>query len=263
MTSAPIFIGGAPRSGLTVLRAILDGHPDISCGPDAGHTALTLTSADFEATLGSLHEEHFFLPEAQVRENFAKAIGAPMRSRATSVGKRRWADKTAFNILIFERLALLFPEAQFIHLVRDGRDVAASLLERKWRSASGVLFDHCARADAAARYWSQLVAAGLKAEAALGPRVLRMRYEDLVRDPLGVLHRLCGFLGEAFDPAMIAIERRDLGLDGLERETGDRLLRPISQSAAGRWRRDLRPADAAAIFDAHRPIFGHLGHQRG
>ncbi|MDZ7627439.1 MAG: sulfotransferase [Parvularculaceae bacterium] len=263
MTTGPIFIGGAPRSGLTLLRAILDGHPGISCGPDTGHTALTLTSADFETTLGALHEAHFFLSRDTVRESFAAAIAAPMRKRASLQGKRRWADKSAFNVLVFERLALLFPDAHFIHLVRDGRDVAASLLERKWRATSGALFEQCASANGAARYWAHLVAAGLKAEVAatIAPRILRVRYEDLVSDPVASVRLLCSFLGEAFDPAMIEIDRRRMGLAGLERETADRLEKPLNLSAAGRWRRDLRPADAAAIFIAHRPLFQHFGYQ--
>lgn len=260
--TGPIFIGGAPRSGLTLLRVILDAHPAISCGPDIGHTALTMTSADFETTLGTLHRDHFFLDPEMVRANFARAIAAPMEKRAVAHGKRRWADKTAFNILVFERLATLFPAARFIHLVRDGRDVAASLLERRWRSPTGALFDQCARAAGAARYWASLIARGLQAEAdaALTGRILRLRYEDLAAQPDKTLRSLCRFIGEEFDPDILKLEKRRPALAGLELETADRLMQPIGTQAVRRWRRDLRPEEASAAFAAYEPLFKMLGY---
>ncbi len=257
----PIFIGGAPRSGLTLLRLVLDAHPEISCGPDAGHVALTMTAADFEATLGGLHREHFFLEEDYVRRNFARAIAAPMEARARALGKQRWADKTAFNILVFEQLARLFPGALFIHLVRDGRDVAASLLERRWRAPSGAIFDHCATPAAAARYWGSIVTRGIDVERKLASRLLRVRYEDLAAHPALTTNRICEFAGLAPDPDLIGIERREPALAGLELETADRFTRPINAGAVGRWRRDLRPAVAAAIYEGHRSLFQALGYE--
>ncbi|MFN0022585.1 MAG: sulfotransferase family protein [Parvularculaceae bacterium] len=260
MSAGPIFIGGAPRSGLTLLRVILDAHPAISCGPDVGHVALTMTSADFAATLGGLHADHFHLTPKAVREAFACAIAAPMEKRCVARGKQRWADKTAFNILVFEQLARLFPDARFIHVVRDGRDVAASLLERQWRSPSGAVFQQCASAAGAARYWRSLVARGLTAESdtLLDGRILRLRYEDLVKEPQQSMRDVCEFLGEDFDPAMVRIEATTIDLAGLELEAAGRLRRPVNQTAAGRWRRDLAPADAAAIRRDHAPIFDAL-----
>lgn len=260
--NGPIFIGGAPRSGLALLRLMLDGHPAISCGPDVGHVALTMTSSDFESTLGDLHREHFFLDAEKVRRIFARAIAAPMEKRAAALGKARWADKTAFNILVFERLAQLFPEARFLHLVRDGRDLAASLMERQWRDPSGRLFDQCASLSGAARYWASIVTRGLRAEAdpSLAGRILRLRYEDLAAQPGETLRQVCAFIGAAFDPGMLAIERRQAPLAGLELESADRLRRPVNADAIGRWRRDLRQEDAAALYAAHRPLFEALGY---
>lgn len=262
MLKGPIFIGGAPRSGLTLLRVILDGHPAISCGPDTGHIALTMTSADFEATLGGLHRDHFFLETAKVRENFARAIAAPMEKRALTTGKARWADKTAFNILAFEQLAKLFPEARFIHLVRDGRDLAASLLERRWRAPSGGLFDHCASVAGAGRYWASIVMHGLAAESApvLAGRVFRIRYEDLATKPAETIRDVCGFIGEDFEPDMLKFDKRQPALAGLELETAGRLRRPINSSAVGRWHRDLNSMETTAMFSAHRRLFETLGY---
>lgn len=261
--TTPIFIGGAPRSGLTLLRVILDAHSSISCGPDVGHVALSMTAADFEATLGGLHREHFFLEPATVRENFAQTIAAPMERRAQEHGKKRWADKTAFSILVFEQLAKLFPDAQFIHVVRDGRDLAASLIERRWRAPSGALFDQCASAAGAGRYWASIVSRGLAAEsaAALAGRILRIRYEDIAAKPAETVQAICAYVGVAFEPAMLTIEDREAALAGMELETAGRLRRPINPGAVGRWRRDLRPADAAAIHSTYRRLFEVLGYE--
>lgn len=259
----PIFIGGAPRSGLTLLRLLLDAHPSISCGPDTGHVAMIMTAKNFEDTLGSLHRDHFLLAPEAVRANFARAVCAPMNRRAATLGKRRSADKTAFNILVFAHLGALFPAAQFIHLVRDGRDLAASLLERRWRSPAGALFDQCASPAGAARYWAQIMSIGSQAEEnpALADRILRVRYEDLCERPEETLRAVCGFLGEAFDPEILRLETRNAALAGMELETADRLRRPINARAVGRWRRDLRPEDAAAIRRAYAPIFDKLGYK--
>lgn len=260
--SGPVFIGGAPRSGLTFLRVMLDAHPAISCGPDVGHVAMTMTSADFEATLGGLHREHFFLETEAIRRNFAQAIAAPMERRAASLGKRRWADKTALNILVFEQLGRLFPEARFLHLVRDGRDLAASLLERRWRDPAGTVFAQCASAGGAGRYWASIVARGLKAEAdpALAGRIMRVRYEDLAAKPHETLGAICAFLGEAFDQEMAATENRRLALAGLELESAERLRQPVNTAAVGRWRRDLRRADADALYAGSRALFEEFGY---
>jgi hypothetical protein len=246
---------------MTLLRVILDAHPSISCGPDVGHVALTMTSADFETTLGDLHREHFHLERDEVRARFARAIAAPMRKRASLNAKRRWADKSAFNVLVFDRLAALFPDARFIHLVRDGRDLAASLLERRWRAPSGAVFDHCASVAGAARYWASLTQRGLEEETLLGDRVLRIRYEDLAARPSETMQAICAFLVEPFEPTIVALEDRRPTLAGLELETADRLRRSVNQSAVGRWRRDLAADDAAAVFEAFRPLFETLGYQ--
>ncbi len=258
----PIFIGGAPRSGVTLLRLLLDAHPSITCGPDTGHIALTMTAASFEEALGRLHRDHFFLAPEAVRANFAHAVSAPMKKRAAALGKRRWADKTMFNILVFGQLAQLFPTAQFIHVVRDGRDLAASLLERAWRSPAGALFDQCASVAGASRYWASIVSLGLQAEElpSLTGRVMRLRYEDLAARPEKTLRAVCGFLGEDFDPDILTLERRQPALAGLEIETADRLRRPVNAEAVGRWRRDLRAEDAAAIRRAYAPIFAKIGY---
>lgn len=260
MGRGPVFLGGCPRSGLALLGASLDTHPDISCGPDAGLLGLTLAARDFALTLGELHEEHFDLPPERVSANFGAAIGRILDARRVRLGKKRVAEKSALNVLVFNDLARLFPDAQFIHCVRDGRDVAASLLERQWRDPNtGGIFAHCADAGAAARYWAGLASIGLGAEQALGERVLRVAYEDLARAPKATLTRVLKFLDIDWDDRVLALHERN-DLRDFDRETAERFRLPIHDGYAGRWRRDLDAAQLAAVEANAGPALKQFGY---
>jgi hypothetical protein len=246
----PVFLGGAPRSGLTLLRALLDGHPRFSAGPDAWIVSMALTQRDMAKTLGALLENEFAVDTATLRRAFAAAIGKILSGRATLSGKARIVEKTPLNVLVFTDLASLFPHAQFVHVVRDGRDVAASLLERAWKDPrTGRLLPQCADSAGAGRYWSQLASEGLSAERALGERILRLAYEDIVREPQLTLRRLLEFLGEPYAEEMLDFPARALALIGMEQDSAAGLKKPLHVSQVGRWRREL-DAGAQAMFGA-------------
>src|SRR5205807_5792933 len=83
--------------------------------------------------------------------NYPELVDAVFAAFAQSQGKPRWGDKTPNNVLHLPLLSRLFPDAQFVHIVRDGREVAASLAEQSWwRSSAGE----------AARWWRECVDAG-------------------------------------------------------------------------------------------------------
>lgn len=262
MTSprGPVFLGGCPRSGLTLLGAILDSHPEISCGPDASIIGLALAAREFAQTFGNLHEEHFALPPERVSANFATAISRILDARRANRGKARAAEKSALNVLVFKDLARLLPEAQFIHCVRDGRDVAASLLERQWRDPrTGDVFAHCADAGAAANYWSGLATIGLEAEEALANKVRRVAYEDLVRDPKSTMMGVFEFLGVSWSDSALALHERNDFTDFNE-ETAKRFREPIHNGYVGRWRRDLDGAQQNAVESNAGPMLKRLGY---
>ncbi len=256
-----IFLGGCPRSGLTLLRVILDAHPEISCGPDSGALSLAVAARDFASTLGALHSEHFHLPPERVRANFAAAISAILESRRRRDGKARAAEKSPMNVVLFPVFAELFPEAQFIHVVRDGRDVAASLMSRDWREAqSGRRFDYSADPQAAGRYWSNLVDLGLTAERSIGrARVYRLPYESLAREPEAALRALFAFLGCKWSGDVLGFHERNLDLVGLETESASELRAPIHANSVGRHRA-LEPDIIDAIVRPARGALKSLGY---
>ena len=223
-----VFAGGCPRSGLAVLRRLLTADRRLYCGSDTGIAAAIAQQWDAFATqLSGLHESSFDLPPEAVRANMAGLIddllGAPLKHKDDV----RVIEKTPLNILTFERLAALLPGARFIHVVRDGRDTAHSLLERDWRDGSGQPLAYVSRPDMAVEYWSQMVEKGLKAEKAIGRRrCLRVRYEALVRQPADMLGRIQRFLG--LEPKRITRFDHPLDWQGLECDSLPALNSPIS-----------------------------------
>ena len=106
-----------------------------------------------------------------------------------------WIDHTPGNIRYASSLSQMFPASRFVHLVRDGRAVAASILPLDW--GPNTIAD-------AARWWSMHIAIGLAGERTLGPeRVLTVRYEDVVCKPEVVLPKICRFAGLSYDERMI------------------------------------------------------------
>lgn len=184
----PIFIVGCQRSGRTLLRVMLDSHPDISCGPK---TRFLVDVVD--AVIGSKlpdHLERFGFPESYWWERIAEMFDRIHSDYAAKRGKSRWADKTGYYARHIDVLDKLFPDCQVIHVVRDPRDVVASHRQK---------FGYLA-AIKALRKWPVYVRSARAAGNRLGPaRYTEVRYEQLVTDTEATLRKLIAFLGEPWD----------------------------------------------------------------
>lgn len=145
-------------------------------------------------------------------ECFADAVRAVFRVYAAHREKPLYGDKTPGFVRELPLLAELFPEARFVHLVRDGRDVVLSLREMDWAQRGGL--------DTLARFWQTNVDLGFTAGEQLGPRRYReLRYEELIDDPESELRGVCSFLGLAYEAAMLSYHER-----------ADELARSLRQS---------------------------------
>jgi hypothetical protein len=233
----PIVVG-APRSGTTLLRLMLDAHPNLAIPPETGFLRLGTT---FKATKTGLREafaraivgypadapgwHDFGIAEASFRgaleelEPFTVSEGFRTfyRLYAARFGKPRWGDKTPLYCMEIETIRRMLPEARFIHLIRDGRDSALSL-RRMWFSPGPGI-------EIQAAFWRKCV---LRArEAGLGhPDYLEVRYEDLVRRPRDTVERVCAFVELDYRDEMARPHTR----------SGDRL-----SEHKGRWRPDGKP----------------------
>jgi hypothetical protein len=250
----PILIIGSARSGTTMLRLILDTHPRISCGEE---THLLQTMEPAMSRHWRLLERYGF-PRGYWTTRLAAFYGGAMSDYATGRGKARWADKDPSNTLLLPFADELFPDAQYIHLIRDGHDVVASHRDR-WGYRSGL--------RAARGVWRRYVDIAREFGARQPPgRYHELRYEALVAQPEAQLRELFAFLGEVWEPAVLEFDRAQH--DGTERysrftaqrrsEGGD--ASTIYRSRVGAGRDSLDPVLRTMLHRSSGSLLRELGY---
>lgn len=261
----PIFIGGAPRSGTTLVRVMLDSHPRIHCGTELRVVqALTSLWSSAEQVGRPLLSTAYGVDAEHLRQTFASLILSFLEPAWRASGKARVAEKTPLNVLVFPELRRLFPESPLVHVIRDVRDVVASRLERDRATAdAGATLDTVALARARAEEWVNAVAVRRRmlADRHLAATYFELRYEQLVHRPHEVLERLFTFLGERFDPGVLAFHRVDRNVDGSEEWSADAVRRPLFTSSCGRWRVNLRADELRAVLRVARREMAELGYE--
>jgi hypothetical protein len=211
----PIFVLCNGRSGSTLLRFMLDAHPDIACPPETNVPALMaqlatvwslIEGAPLSANRG---DEPPAVPDAAVagvRATMNLMIGSYLSRRE----KTRYCDKSLGTARYADFLLRVYPNAKFLCLYRHPMDVIASGLEACPWGLSGYGFDPYIATSpgnsvlALARFWSDSVSVILDIEERLGEHCLRVRYEDVVTDPEAECARIFGFLGATQAPGIAA-----------------------------------------------------------
>ncbi|TQN31677.1 sulfotransferase family protein [Haloactinospora alba] len=161
------------------------------------------------------------------------ALGIVFRAYARRFGKPRWGDKRPAYYQNINAIMRLFPDAQIVQLIRDGRDCVGSLKQMPW-------YRH--NSYHAISTWAEAIDYGRSAAARLGPDTFyQVRYESLIADPQRELTALCDFLGEKFDPAMC--EPREVADVAVpKRKTWhENTHGAVTQSTAGTWEKRLAP----------------------
>jgi hypothetical protein len=207
---------GSPRSGTTLLRSILDSHPHVCC--PTWETGLfdrlsAFVSGDFVKRRGS--EANFCsLSRPEVIAWLRRCADDLMGGFLARSGKSRWGEKTPAHVFHMRLIDEVYPGSQFIHIIRDGREVVRSLQNVEWSR-------HDIRWSVSR--WTESVAAGRSAGEHLGPtRYLEVRYEELTRDSRGTVERLCSFLGEPFSESMLEHHKPENNSWGLSLEANQR-----------------------------------------
>lgn len=269
----PFFIVGNDRSGTTMLRLILD-RSSVAIPPEsmflvdfepvrrAGGLDDPAAAAAFlrrvwehpRVRLWGIAESPPAVPlDLTHADAYRFAVEAPFRAYARMNEKERWADKTPLYLAHVDELAEVWTDARFVVLVRDGRDVALSLL--------GVPFGPN-NVWAAAHFWARGIDLGVTAEKRHGARVLTIRYEDLVTDPATHVERLCAFLGLAFEPDMLAIEHTDSS-KVLKDQAGwfTNVWAGINRSAVGKWKTEMSPRQQRVFDQVAGPQLERMGYE--
>lgn len=203
----PIFLLSAARSGSTLTRIILDTHPEIYSPSELELGQLASNLCFSIGLLEGANDEPLHNREAmeRTRTMLSDLLGFYTRRK----GKRIWCEKSPANAAFEELLAGVFPEARFICLYRDARDVVHSLVEVFRHGIPADLRDYVRRCpgdplQAAMRHWVDTTERLLESERRHPARTFRLRYEDMVAEPAGTLAPLFRFLDLEWDPASLA-----------------------------------------------------------
>ncbi len=255
-SSRPIFIGGLFKSGTSLLRAMLGQHPHIATGLETYWFDIDwneLEGANSKERLRRIaafyqidndEAEALARCSADVRAFLDELLGRHARVQ----GKRRWAEKTPGNVIYARRLFSLWPEAGLIHVVRDPRDVLASLRQaRKWDDP-----------DYFASMWCKFF--GAVEEAKADPpwpegNFAEIRYEELVTRPEQVMRRVIEFAGEPWHSDVSRFNGKTDDFDIVLQHTGkasttlDRLRHPLEQGRVGLWSQVLTPEELDYVYE--------------
>ena len=267
-----VFIVGKGRSGTTLVRAMLTSHPRLTIPPEthfivplADDRRLVDGSGEFD--LSAFMERLARSPgfrrmdldtdelkrslESSAPPDYPQAIREVFALYARKASKDRYGDKSPGQVLQIERLAEMFPESVFIHVVRDGRNVLLSNLETSFGPSDVVQ---------GAVVWKRLVRDGRRAGRLLGKdRYCEIRYEDLVADPEAEIRRMSDFCGLEFDASMLRYfeNAEDLGVNATNHGN---LSRPPTAGLRD-WRRQMTSRQVAIFESLAGDTLSDLGYE--
>ncbi len=260
-----VFVIGCPRSGTTLLQRMLDSHPELAVANDThfipraiahlhGEVDFALTP-ELVARVRSYHRFHRLgLADHEVDDaayeavTYGEFVSCLYDTFAANNGKRRGGEKTPDYARHVPLLHGLFPSARFVHIIRDGRDVALSTLDwaddnkgpGRWTLWPESPIGTCAL------WWKWQIAEALACAKYLGPDVIfEVRYEELVANPGEVLADVATFLDLEYTDSMLHFNRgRTRHAAGLSAKAA--WLPPTG--GLRNWRRDMSEEDVA-IFE--------------
>jgi hypothetical protein len=247
----PIFIGGEPRSGTTLMRVLLDSHPAIACGPESQFFAdpKFWEYREHVTSKWARRAEGFGYGASDLDDLFRDFVRGWFETYMKRQGKRRWADKTPQTLWVLPQVWSLFPKARFVHMIRDGRDVACSVIEQSWGPDNVK--------DAAER-WVRSIECGLRWRG--DPRYMEVRYEDLVADTEGQVRRVLDFVGEPFTPEVLEYYRKKHDWAAMNQKGAEQAAKPVYSDSIGRWRREMTEKQQKQFHKVAGPTLRMLGY---
>jgi len=277
---SPIFIVGCPRSGTTLLALMLNKSSSLNVTLESGFLPeLERKSQDygdfasakerwyfirdlqnFDATSSTKAFDIFKISEHEAEEairnvapvDYAGAADAIFKADAVKMGAERWANKTPKYVLKIDKLAEMFPQGQFIHLVRDPRDVAASIVRAGWASTF----------REATQIWIEHLKAGREARRNLSDhRYFEVRYEDLVLNPIEEVKEVRKW-------AKLKLGKESLGFyekseKKVQNEHDDLfplINKPIDRSRAYAWHRELSDTNISDVEKISKKEMKEIGY---
>lgn len=280
------FIVGVGRSGTTLLRLMLDAHPEMAIPPETHFLPQVIRAAKDLPNPGEKFVEivtnyrtwgDYGLDEKTLSEEVSKAspeLGSALRTfyklYAARFGKVRWGDKTPLYVRHMTGIQSVLPEARFIHVIRDGRDVALSN-KQTWFGPDSV--------RESAVWWRDWIISA-RNQAEYLDHYLEVRYENLVEGTEPTLKKICDFLELSWSPKMLDYYlssdqrmreiRRDIPAtkgSGMVRghdRTGIHAMtsNPPDRGRIGRWRSEMDPAELRVFEEEAGQLMDALNYER-
>jgi hypothetical protein len=227
-TQAPLFLVGSERSGTTLLRLMLDHHPEIAFEKEFD---FVVTQVSDTGVLPPLHSYLDWIATVRGADyaldrslDYRGLVNDFLRQKQAASGGKPHVGATVHRD--FDRLRFLWPEARYIHLVRDPRDVARSVVQKGW---AGNIYQASEFWLTAENCWDSLVR-HLKSD-----QVIEIHYEDLVRGTEAALTDICRFVGVEYSERM------------LEYRADAPQYPPPDPSLVAQWKTKLSPPDVAMV----------------
>jgi hypothetical protein len=277
-----VFIVGCPRSGTTLLRRLVDTHPHIAIIHQSrfipnffekrrgltpeGLVTTKLVDRLLEArgvkNLETSREMLESLVDAGEPVSYSTFVTGVFDLYGKVQGKRLVGDKTPAYVRRIPTLHALWPDAKFVHIIRDGRDVCMSAIN--WRKADHALGRFSTwgedQVSTAAVWWEWHVRLGREDGGSLAPQLYHeVRYEELVSGPANTCEKLCDFLDLPYDDAMLRFhegrEKADPNLDA------KKAWRPLTPGLR-KWSEQMRSEDLERFEAASGDLLEELGYLR-
>ena len=282
------FVVGMNRSGTTLLRMMLDAHPELTIPPETHFVpdlikAAREDSATPESALAAMKsarewDDFGFSDEEMLGRLRALAEIKPGPAVRTfyaaytdQQGKPRWGEKTPTYVQKMRLIQRALPEARFIHVIRDGRDVALSVLDRTVRDLTA--------ADIARRWQKKITKA--REDSPKLDHYVEVRYEDLILDTEPVLRHVCEFIELPWDDALLSYHERSadrlremaraLPAEGRAKElsverrmaTHEMTTKPPSADRVARWRTQMTDEQRQQFETVAGGLLDQLGYPTG
>ncbi len=282
------FVVGVNRSGTTLLRMMLDAHPELTMPPETHFVPELIEVAEQEpATPEALLETvtsqrewgDFGLAEEELLERFracdpltaGAALRAFFEAYAERVGKPRWGDKTPIYVKSMRKIQRALPEARFVHVIRDGRDVALSIRDRAVKEHT---------IEAIAERWVRRITRAREQAKGLD-HYREIRYESLILDTEPTLREICEFFALPWDDAVLDYHERSAGrLEEMKRELPDdgkrttlsverrmqthaRTTEKPDPRRVSRWRESMDRGERETFESIAGPLLSELGYAVG
>ena len=242
----PIFIVGCERSGTTLLASLFDRHSQVAAPPET-QLFYDATLAALARAAGGTHAELMDTLLAQPRmadlqldrgrvlarfeahpAQVAWLYRAALEEYASSRGKPLVVEKTPQHLLHVAVIRRFFPQARFICIVRDGRDVVLSLMKTGWTHKNPWLHG---------TMWRQQVELGLRLEQQHPDCFVRVHYEALLREPEHELTRLMRFIGLEFEPGQLDAQIETSVVPEWEKAWKGKAQEPLDPTRVAAWKR--------------------------